>query len=161
MGRPNSLLNAFGLAVAVAGCSVAQAPEELAGLWSSGQGACEAGVGVRFERDAIRAEYEDQSETLFDQPDYAVEPGGAGYRVRIRYELPARPGGARAKGAYGLLVLERSPEGGLQLASHNLLDPRTGAARARIAADPAETLMRLTPCGDHPWREQLRGRGVD
>jgi hypothetical protein len=38
------------------------------------------------------------------------------------------------------------------------VDPRTGSARLRIANDPAATALTLTPCGDHPWRERLRGR---
>jgi hypothetical protein len=33
------------------------------------------------------------------------------------------------------------------------------AFRVRIADDPATTALTLTPCGAHPWREPLRGRG--
>ena len=158
MARQLSLLAALGLVLFQGGCGGARPPAELSGLWSAGDGACAAGVGVRFDPDAIAAIYATQRETLFERPIYAVESEASGFRVRIRYELPHRPGGVRAQGAHGVLVLERAPGGGLRVVSHNLMDPRTGAARARISEDPAETLLRLVPCGAHPWREQLRGR---
>ncbi|MEJ0060164.1 MAG: hypothetical protein WDM79_11545 [Terricaulis sp.] len=148
------------LVAAATGCAGSRPPAELAGLWSSGPAACAAGVGVRFESGAIDAVYERQREVLFEHPTYQVESAGEDFRVRIRYELPRRPGGVRVAGAYGVLVLERGEEGALRPASHNMIDGRTGSARMRIVADPALTALALTPCGGHPWREELRGRGI-
>lgn len=145
--------------VTLAACSgAARPPDELGGLWSAGQAACAAGVGLRFTPHAIEAVYQDQHETLFARPRYAVEAHGAAFRVRISYQLPQRPGGARSVGARGEVVLARQGAG-IAAVSHNLHDGLTGAARVRLANDPAETLFRLRPCGSgHPWRSDLRGR---
>lgn len=145
-------------ASATAGCAGSSPPPELSGLWSAGSASCEAGVGVRFRADAVQAIYDRQTETLFADPHYTVESEGGSFRVRIVYDLPRIAGGARAVGAHGVLVLERQDDGGLAPAAHALVDGRTGATRLRIADDPVATLMTLTPCGAHPWREGLRGR---
>lgn len=158
MAHARPLLTALSLVLALAGCGGAQRPEELAGLWSAGPAACAAGVGVQFGDHAIAAVYESQHETLFDRPRYQVEGEGADFRVRILYDLPHRPGGARSTGAHGVLVLKRGANGVLSGATHNLVDPRTGSARLRIDNDPALSAMSLEPCGAHPWRETLRGR---
>lgn len=144
---------------ALAGCGNAAPPRQLAGLWSAGPAACEAGVGVRFGGDEIAAVYDEERETLFAHPRYHVEKADdTQFQVRILYDLPRPVGGARSNGAEGVLVLERTVEGGLELASHNLLDARTGTARVRMVDDPAANVLRLQPCGDHPWRNALRGR---
>jgi hypothetical protein len=155
MTRARQFIAWLGLSVA-AGCGASQPPPaELSGLWSAGPAACSAGVGVEFGAEAIDAVYEDERQTLFQHPRYQVEAAGDEFRVRITYDLPRMAGGARSVGAYGVVVLARE---GATIApvSHNLVDPRTGAARLRIADDPAVTA--LTLCGDHPWREPLRGR---
>ncbi|MGE0740602.1 MAG: hypothetical protein AB7O98_04605 [Hyphomonadaceae bacterium] len=158
MGR-GSLIALLSAAVLAAGCTGARAPRELAGLWSAGPAACAAGVGVRFRNDAIEAVYDRQVETLFEHPRYHVEEGGEGFRVRVTYELPRLAGGARSVGAHGVLVLARQPNGKIAPMRHTLVDPRTGAARMRIAGDPAARLLTLEPCGpDHPWRQGIRGR---
>ncbi|WP_395644848.1 hypothetical protein [Terricaulis sp.] len=145
--------------VALAGCSGARPPPELHGLWSAGPAACDAGVGVRFGSDAIQAVYDSERQTLFEHPRYRVEEGGDDFRVRIFYDLPRHPGGARSVGAKGVLILVREPDGRLGMEAHNLLDARTGTARVRIADDPARTALSLEPCdSQHPWREGLRGR---
>lgn len=154
------LLAAICLALALSACGGSRPPSELVGLWSAGQASCAAGVGVRFGEDAIAAVYDNQRETLFAHPHYRVEESGEHFRVRVRYELPTRPGGARTVGAYGMLVLERGPDGALTTATHNMVDGRTGSARLRIANDPALSALNLEPCGAHPWREALRGRSA-
>ena len=136
----------------------ADPPAELAGLWSAGPAACAAGVGVRFEADAIQVVYEDETQTLFEHPRYNLESGGETFRVRITYALPRVTGGARVAGAHGVLVLARQPSGGLAPVMHSIMDGRTGSARLRIAGDPAVQALTLAPCGAHPWREDLRGR---
>lgn len=148
----------FGLVLA--GCAAAKAgpPAELNSLWSAGPAACAAGVGVRFRSDAIEAVYDDEVETLFERPRYHLEHVGEAFRVRIVYDLPRAIGGPAATGAHGVLVLARQPNDGIAPIAHALLDGRTGAARVRIADDPAVALLTLEPCGAHPWREQLRGR---
>jgi hypothetical protein len=156
MARVRQLIAWFGLSVAT-GCGAAQPPPaELSGLWSPSEAACAGGVGVEFGAEAIAAVYEDERQTLFHHPRYQVEAGGERFRVRITYDLPRIAGGVRSAGAHGVLVLERD---GAVIApvSNTLVDPRTGAARMRIADDPAVTALTLTPCGDHPWREPLRG----
>lgn len=158
MRRPRSLFAALGLALAAGSCGGSRPPPELWGLWSAGDAACAAGVGVRFGSDAIAAVYDHQRETLFDDPHYSLEGEGDRFQVRIRYELPRRPGGAYVAGAHGVVVLTRSAEGGLQVATHNLMDARTGAVRVRIGEDPAASALTLKPCGEHPWRGGLRGR---
>lgn len=133
-------------------------PAELNGLWSAGPAACAAGVGVRFQADAVEVVYDDETETLFDHPRYNLESSGASFRVRITYELPHVAGGARVAGAHGVLVLARQPDGSIAPLTHSIVDARTGAARMRIADDPAAQALTLSPCGAHPWREELRGR---
>lgn len=146
----------LGLSLA-AGCGGAEAPpEELNGLWSAGDAACAAGVGVRFTSEAIQAVYEDHRETLFDQPRYEVQNAGDDFRVRIVYELPRITGSPQRTGAHGVLVLARDGRG-LTPAAHNVIDGLTGTAHLRIADDPAVTTLTLQPCGRHPWREDLRG----
>lgn len=140
-----------------AGCGGSPPPRELDGFWSAGAASCAAGVGVRFGPNAIETVYEDERQTLFAHPRYQVLSGGEALRVRIRYDLPRLPGGARSVGAHGVLVLARRP-GGIALESHNLVDPRTGAVRMRIGDDPARTALTLTRCGQNAWREDLRGR---
>lgn len=159
MAPARSALALAAIAAALGGCARAEPPVELSGLWSAGPAACAAGVGVRFEADGIAAIYDDQRETLFESPRYRLEGAGESFRVRIRYELPRRPGGAHAAGGYGVLVLERGAGGMLHPASHNLVDGLTGSARLRIENDPALDALSLRPCGDaHPWIEALRGR---
>lgn len=157
MAHARQLIASFGLFV-VAGCEAPQPPPaELSGLWSAGDASCRGGVGIEFGAEAIDAVYETERQTLFQHPRYAVEAHGDDFRVRITYELPRLAGGARSAGAHGVLVLERS---GSTIApvSHALVDPRTGAARMRLSDDPAVRALTLTPCGEHPWREPLRGR---
>jgi len=156
MKRALALLSVLFLASACAARS--HPPSELSGLWSAGPAACAAGIGVRFENDAIEVVYEDATETLFDQPDYRLESGGETFRVRITYELPRVAGGARVAGAHGVLVLGRQPNGGLAPLMHTIVDARTGSARVRMGDDPAVQALTLSPCGAHPWREDLRGR---
>lgn len=142
-----------GLALA-AGCSAAsRPPAELDGLWSSGPAACAEGVGVRFLSDAIVAAYQDQRETLFARPRYAVLEDGQTFRVRIEYSMPS----GRAYGR-GVLVVERANDGGLAAQTHALMDTRTGAAHMRLQDDPAKALLALHPCGpQHGRRGGLRG----
>lgn len=147
----------LGLSVA-GGCGAPHPPPpELSGLWSANPAACEAGVGVEFRTNAIQAVYDDERRTLFENPRYEVEASDDAFRVRIIYDLPELAGGARSAGAYGALVLQQVGAG-IAPVSHTLIDPRTGAARLRIANDPAMRALSLTPCGNHPWREPLRGR---
>ena len=156
MQRATALLSLLCLASACAQPS--HPPAELAGLWSAGPAACAAGVGVRFEPDAIEVVYEDETQTLFDHPRYKLEGSGETFRVRITYQLPRVTGGARVAGAHGVLVLARRANGTIAPVMHTISDARTGSARMRIGDDPATQAMTLTPCGEHPWREDLRGR---
>ncbi|MGD9966745.1 MAG: hypothetical protein AB7T59_09510 [Hyphomonadaceae bacterium] len=133
-------------------------PGELAGLWSAGPAACAAGVGVRFQPDAIEVVYENETATLFEHPRYELESSGRSFRVRITYRLPRVTGGARVAGAHGVVVLARQPEGGIAPLTHAIVDARTGSARMRIADDPAVMALTLSPCGPHPWKQDLRGR---
>lgn len=143
----------------LAGCAGGSAPSQLSGLWSAGPAACAAGVGVRFDADAIRAVYDNESEILFANPRYALESDGEMFRVRIVYDLPQVAGGARVVGSHGVLVLARQRgEGGIAPVAHSMVDGRTGAARMRLVGDPAIGLMTLEPCGAHPWGAPLRGR---
>jgi hypothetical protein len=156
MQRAMALLSLTLLASACAQPS--HPPAELNGLWSAGSAACAAGVGVRFQPDAIEVVYEDETQTLFDHPRYKLESTGEAFRVRIIYDLPRVTGGARVAGAHGVLVLARQPDGRLAPITHSIIDARTGAARMRIGDDPAAQALNLSPCGAHPWREDLRGR---
>ena len=156
MQRAMALLSVIFLVSACAERS--HPPAELSGLWSAGPAACAAGVGVRFEADAIQVVYEDETQTLFDHPRYNLESSGETFRVRITYELPRVTGGARVAGAHGVLVLARKPDGRIAPLMHSISDARTGAARMRIGDDPAAQALTLEPCGAHPWREDLRGR---
>lgn len=156
MQRVCALLFLLYLTPACAG--PARPPAELHGLWSAGPAACAAGVGVRFEAHAIEAVYADETQTLFERPHYQLESTGQTFRVRITYNLPRVVGGARVAGAHGVVVLARQPNGGVAPLTHSIVDARTGAARMRIADDPAVTALTLSPCGPHPWKADLRGR---
>lgn len=159
MARPHLAALALACLPALAGCASDGAPAELTGLWSVGPAACSAGVGVRFRERVIEAVYSDtEREALFEQPRYSLERRDDETRVRIAYELPRVAGGAHVAGAYGVLVIERGADGALKPASHNLIDRRTGSARLRLTNDPALAALALSPCGDNPWREELRGR---
>jgi hypothetical protein len=137
-----------GLCLALAGCTSAPPPQQLGGLWSAGEAACAAGVGVRFDADAIRIVHERMQETVFANPSYRVLDAGEPFRVQITYDLPHVPGGLEEPGARGILVITRRPDGALRAVTHNLIDGRTGAARARIGEDPAKKLLSLRPCTD-------------
>src|SRR5688572_3856110 len=158
MARPSFAALALACLPALASCASDGAPPILSGLWSAGPAACEAGVGIRFQSDAIEAVFEEESEPLFERPRYSLERREDVTRVRIEYALTQAPGGARVAGAYGVLVLERGVDGRLKPTSHNLIDRLTGSARLRLADDPALSALALSPCGDHPWNEELRGR---
>jgi hypothetical protein len=127
-------------------------------LWSAGPAACAAGVGVRFGSDAIEVVYADETQILFARPHYELESSGRTFRVRITYDLPRVTGGAHVAGAHGVVVLARQPDGGIAPLTHSIVDARTGSARMRIADDPAAAALTLSPCGAHPWKEDLRGR---
>jgi len=156
MQRATALLFVLCLAPACAGPS--SPPPELGGLWSAGPAACAAGVGVRFNTDAIEVVYEDETATLFEHPRYELESSGQSFRVRITYSLPRVTGGARVAGTHGVVVLARQPSGGIAPLTHAIVDGRTGSARLRLADDPAVTALTLAPCGADPWKEDLRGR---
>lgn len=156
MKRTTALLFLTTLAAACAGPT--HPPAELNGLWSSGPAACAAGIGVRFESDKIEVVYEDSTQTLFEHPRYNLESNDRSFRVRITYDLPRVTGGTRVAGAHGVLVLARQSGGGLAPVTHSIVDARTGSQRMRIADDPVVQALTLTPCGAHPWREDLRGR---
>jgi hypothetical protein len=156
MRRVCALFLLLGLSPACAGPALA--PAELSGLWSAGPAACAAGVGVRFGANAIQAVYADEAQTLFAQPHYELESSGQTFRVRITYDLPRLPGGAHVAGARGVVVLARQPSGAIAPLVHSIIDARTGSAHVRIANDPAVTALTLSPCGAHPWKEDLRGR---
>jgi len=113
---------------------------------------------VRFESDKIEVVYEDSTQTLFEHPRYNLESNERSFRVRITYDLPRVTGGTRVAGAHGVLVLARQSGGGLAPVTHSIVDARTGSQRMRIANDPVVQALTLTPCGAHPWREDLRGR---
>lgn len=148
-----------GAAIVAAACTGPRPPDELSGLWSAGEAACAAGVGVRFDNAAIAAVYDDETQVLFDRPRYDVEARGRSFRVRITYDLPPLAGAPRGVGGRGVLVLERKPDGGVAPVSHLLIDDRTGAARQRISNDPAVAALTLKPCGDQRWQDdELRDR---
>jgi hypothetical protein len=154
MACARSLFAVAGAAFVAVACSGSRPPEELSGLWSAGQAACAAGVGVRFGADAIEAVYDEETSLLFNRPRYDVEEHGRAFRVRITYSLAGEPLGGR-----GVLVLARGADGGVAPISHTMIDGRTGAARQRIRNDPAVTALTLQPCGDQEWRDDdLRGR---
>ena len=119
--------------------------------------ACAAGVGIRFKADAIEAIYDRQVETLFDSPRYEVRGRGP-FRVRIVYDLPRLAGGAHVAGARGVVELTRRQDGSIAPTLHNLLDPRTGAARVQLVNDPAVAALTLTSCAPGTWRADVRER---
>ena len=145
------------LCLGVAGCTPPAPPNELSGLWSATPLACATGVGVRFEPDTIAMVYRDKSEVLFARPRYQ-RLAGDDFRVRVIYRLPHVAGGAGDPGAHGVFVLGRRADGAIAPLTHNLLDGRTGAARLRIAGDPAATLLTLSPCDPSGSATGLRGR---
>jgi hypothetical protein len=146
-----------GACALLAACGASRPPPELAGVWSRGQGACEANVGVVFARDAVRMDLMGAGDSLIARPSYAVERAGERTRVTIRYPLTRRPGGVSARGQ-GVLVLERGADGWLRPVSHRIRDARTGSVRVRLdGVAPLEEAFTLRRCGD-AWIDGLRGR---
>ena len=147
------------LASSLGACAGANAPPaELAGLWSSGQAACDAQIGVEFNAKAVESTFQGDRQVLFAHPRYETEAAEHGFQVRIEYDLPRFAGGATASGAYGVIELERGEDGRLRPLSHTLIDPRTGSARTRIASDPVMSALDLVPCSGQSWGHALRGR---
>jgi hypothetical protein len=146
----------IGAVFAVSACG-SKPPPELAGMWSTGPASCEAGVGVRFEPDAIAASYDHARHVLFEHPRYTLLRGGRMFRVRIVYDLPRLAGGAYSAGARGVVVLERQADGRIAPVVHNLLDARTGAARLQFVGDPAVAALTLRRCGESLQPMALRG----
>jgi hypothetical protein len=145
--------------LALAGCAPGP-PKELDGLWSSGPAACSAGIGLRFGADEIAAVYDaDRTETLFANPRYETMHVDGRFRVRITYEAPLRPGGARS-GVRGVLVMERRNDGWLRPISHRFEDARTGAVRLPIGQDQNSVALSVRPCASDAWISDLRGRGT-
>lgn len=155
MARLRTFLALIGVFAASA-CG-AKPPPELAGMWSIGPAACEAGVGVRFDEHAIQASYDRHRETLFENPRYKLLRGGRMFRVRITYDLPRLPGGAYSVGARGVVILARQPDGRIMPEVHNLLDARTGSARLQFVGDPAVAALTLSKCGEQLQPMTLRG----
>lgn len=151
------LLPILAATAALSGCLGGGPPEELAGLWAAGPAACDAGLGVRFERAAVSAHFDEETQVLLDRPDYEIERRGERVRVRISYQLPKPEEGARPS-VRGVLILERGEDGWLHTRAHRFEDPRTGSAHVRIAGDPAAQIFRLRKCGPDAWIEGLRGR---
>ncbi len=142
---------AIALIFAATGCGAGAGPRELDGLWSTGPGACEAGIGLRFAANAIDAQYGIDRVRLMERTRYTVERGGLRARVRIDYDLsPAR----------GVLVVERGVDGRLRAVAHSVRDPRTGAARVRLDGDRVAAAFNLGQCGADAWAEGLRGRRI-
>ncbi|MGE0045385.1 MAG: hypothetical protein AB7J28_08065 [Hyphomonadaceae bacterium] len=151
------LLPLIASAAALVACAGESPPRELQGLWGQGPAACDAGIGVTFAAGAVQAHYADDTQTLLDQPRYALERRGERVRVEISYRLP-RPPGAGHVSARGELLLERGADGWLHTVSHRITDARTGAARVSLGADPVSATFRLRRCGPDAWIAGLRGR---
>jgi hypothetical protein len=154
--RARTISALIGLCFGASACGSAP-PPELRGIWSSSQMACAAGVGIRFQSDAIQAIYDRQIETLFEHPQYEVRGRGP-FRVRIVYDLPHVAGAAQVAGARGVVELTRRQDGSIAPTLHNLLDARTGAARIQLVNDPAIAALTLTSCLPGRWRADLRER---
>lgn len=157
MARVGWILASLGVSLVAACGARAEPPSELAGLWSTGDASCAAGIGIRFTPAAIEAVYENgEAETLFVRPRYDLLNAGENFRVRVTYALPLAPGAAQRPGAHGVIILARRGEL-IAPESHSLVDGMTGSARMRIADDSVITALTLQPCGRHAWRDPLRG----
>lgn len=137
------------LVALICGCSphAAGPPLELAGLWSRGEGACAAQLGVTFSKEAITAQTPDGRAILFKNPVYELEQGGPRFRVRIRYALPSVPGRVTGRGRFGVLILARDAAGWLHPVTHHTQDTRTGSARLRLAQPYVTQALTLVRCG--------------
>ncbi len=144
------------LVVLAASCAGRSAPpRELSGLWSAGPGACDAGIGLRFEESAVAALYAGERETLFANPRYDARRDGDSFEVRIAYDPP---GAAPDGGVRGVLVLRRREDGWLTPIAHHMEDPRTGTTRMRIVDDAMALALTVRPCAEPVWIAGLRGR---
>ena len=76
----------------------------------------------------------------------------------VSFGVGCPEGGAYVAGARGVLVLARQPDGSIVPLMHNLLDPRTGAARMPLRDDPAMGALTLVPCAGDSFGADLRGR---
>jgi hypothetical protein len=119
----------------------------LAGLWSRGEGACEAKLGVTFAADAIWAQTPEGRSILFNEPIYELERGGSQFQVRIRYALPNVAGRVTGRGRFGILILKRDTSGWLRPLTHHSLDTRTGSARLRLNQPHLLQALTLVRCG--------------
>ncbi|MFZ4122152.1 MAG: hypothetical protein ACOYKM_10865 [Caulobacterales bacterium] len=149
------LLRLFAIAVL---CLSAQAcrsaPGELAGLWASGPGACEANAGILFAADAVRIQLGGRTEVLLADPHYRLRPNGDILEVTIDYRTRGRDPRLR-----GEVVLVRGADGWLHVRAHRHGDVLTGSSRTRLPeADPLTRALNVRQCGANAWIEGLRGR---
>jgi len=141
-------------AAALVGCAGEGPPRQLAGRWSRGAAACDAGIGLEFGKHGVDAVYGGERERLLAEPRYQSGWEAGRYLVRIRY---AAPNGRRA-GARGELVLERRDDGWLVPVAHRTENAWTGAQRMRLGRDPFLLQLMVRPCKRTDWIAGLRGR---
>jgi len=146
---------AVACAVALGSCAAAP-PPELRGLWARGEGGCQSGTGLVFERDAVLFVAGETSDVLLRDPRYSVSPDGEVLRVAIRYALVPGLFGPRQAGEVDLI---RRSDGWLAVTAHRPADGRSGYARLRSPdADPLYAFMHTKRCGPGAWITDLRGR---
>lgn len=144
---------AFGALAALAGCGQGGPPAELSGLWASGEGACAAGLGVRFSPDAVRLSYGPVSEVLVADPHYTVTRSADGLRAQIRFQVHSSDG--PWAGSWGL---SKGADGVLRLAQP-VSQSRTGPlTRVQLGGPTAAGALALRRCGERGLYADLRGR---
>lgn len=154
-GRMSRWLHLFAIAaLCLSAQACRSAPVELAGLWASGPGGCEANAGIVFAADAVRIQLGDRSEVLLADPHYRLRPNGDALEVTIDYRTLGR--GPRLRGEVDLV---RGADGWLHVRAHRHGDALTGSARTRLPeADPLTRALTVRQCGANAWIEGLRGR---
>ncbi len=141
------------LTALAAGCRVGP-PAALAGLWSAGPAACEAGFGLEFGERSVDAVYPGHREILFANARYEVVSRDDPFRVRIRYDLAA-PGRPPAE---GVLELVERGDGWLRPVRQSVEDKLTGAVRIPINPEASATALTVRSCAPNAWMGELRGR---
>ncbi len=144
----NARARAGAAALLLAGCGAPPPPKSLSGLWSTSLAACKAGLGVTFNRHAVRARFAQETIVLLAAPRYAVRGAGPERRIEIEYRLPQGAGGVAAGAGRGVLVLARTPEGRLRAVSARFTDVRTGSARLSLTPGRLEQTFDLARCPD-------------
>jgi hypothetical protein len=137
---------------ALAACTP-EPPPALAGLWSVGEAACAQARGLSFDAKSVTAHVEGQSRPLLEGVRYELRAERGGLFVRLRHDLPARPGGVDPRGGQAVVDLRLGADGWLRPVARRFEDGLTGSARVRLHDLGYAEALNVRSCA-RPWPQR-------